>query len=132
MVKIFVVGKGEPTQKQKDALRKVFGDFEIVGTTSVLQNPKEIPNVNAVVSQVLAPTVLTILSTWKKFNKGDVYVFKMEQQGEFETKEKALKHGDVVYQKRYNTGETKWVASKTVALLKNPQINITYEEEISL
>ena len=131
MKKICLIGKGNLTSKQEEVLKRVIGDFEISQQIQILNNPREISNdADLVVSLIMAPPLLSMLNQWRSFTNKDVYVFKMQQIGQFESRDEALKYGDVVYQKISNTGESKWVASKTVSLLKNPIVKIEYEGEI--
>ncbi len=141
MKKICLVGKGSLTKKQEKLLKKAIGNFKIIKQIETLTNPNEIENnnnkVDAVVSFLLIPPVVSILNKWQQMSKKDIYLFKIEQIGTFnnykEMKEKVknIKDIDIIYEKNVN-GEKKIVCSKTVSILKNVKIKFEYEKEINL
>ena len=135
MRKVTLIGKGNLTEKQSQALKNYLGDFEIVEQHQVLQSPKDIQQKpDAVVTLIFIPQVIATLNTYKKFNPDTTIIaFQTQQIGEFESIEQAKEAGaDIWYQKTYQNGKTKIIGSKTVKMLINPKINITYEEEIPL
>jgi len=134
MKKVALIGKGNLTDLQKELLKKALkDDFEIVKTIETLTSPKDIPAVDAVVTFLMVPAVIGTINTFQKLNPGiPAYVFKIKQLGTFDTPNEELeKIADIKYTKNIN-GVIKYVYSKTESILKNPKIEIKFEEEISL
>lgn len=144
-VRIVVIGRGEPTPRQLELLKKALGaDVEIVATLQQVNSPKDITSAlehhgaEAVFSFILHPTVIGALQTARRFKEFDYFVastqaVKTAEVGSAEEAERLCEElgADIPNIKVLPNGKVSVRCTKTVKLLKNPILKIEAEEEIA-
>ena len=131
MRKVALIGKGTLSDRQRALLEKALGEeFKVTKQIETLSSPRDIPeDVDAVISFLMVPIVISYMSTWSRVTRKPAFVYKIQQLGTYDSPQD-ISDADVVYVKTFPDGIKKYVYSRTVSLLKNPVIEIKFEEEI--
>lgn len=143
--KVLVIGRGEPTKRQVQLLRKALGaEPEFVAQLQQVNSPKEITEAlqrtgaKAVFAFIAHPTVVSALATAKRFAEFDYYIPRTKAVitktvKSLEEAEQLCKqhNADIINTKILPNGEVSVRCTRTEALMKNPIVQIVAEEEIS-
>ena len=143
VVKVLVVGRGQPTPRQISLLAKALNvqpdEIELIGNVEQLTSVQQLQQypADAIFSFVLHPTVISVLQQYHKqtgipyFAVQTEAVTTTEVSSKEEAEELARKHNaDIVNLKVLPDGKISARLLRTKALLKNPRIRIEAEEVI--
>ena len=148
MVKVVIIGRGEPTPRQVSLLAKALGtepsEVEFVERIEQLNNAQQVvetlarTGATAVFSFVAHPTVVSALQQARKKVSFDYFVPQTEAVHTAtvgtieEAKQLCQQHGaDIVNAKVLPDGSVSVRCTRTQGLMRNPVLRIEYEELIT-